>query len=85
MERNSRDFVSRSERINQNAEAVCDILRSSSKGALFVRACNTITHWLMVLESQTSLLSKTKPGFQAFLRFLQDAKRRLWWSPICNF
>jgi cystathionine gamma-synthase len=32
MERNSRDFVSRIERINLNAEAICNTLRSSSSG-----------------------------------------------------
>ena len=32
MERNSRDFISRNERINVNAEAVCEILKSSSHG-----------------------------------------------------
>lgn len=32
MERNSRDFVSRIERINLNAEAICETLRSSSIG-----------------------------------------------------
>ena len=35
MERNSRDFVSRAERINVNAEAICDVLRASPQG----RAC----------------------------------------------
>ena len=32
MERNSRDFVSRIDRINANAEAVCDVLRQNSRG-----------------------------------------------------
>jgi cystathionine gamma-synthase len=32
MERNSRDFVSRSDRINHNAEAICDLLLSHPKG-----------------------------------------------------
>ena len=32
MERNSRDFVSRNERINANAEAICEILRASNIG-----------------------------------------------------
>lgn len=32
MERNSRDFVSRIERINTNAEAICDTLRQSPIG-----------------------------------------------------
>jgi cystathionine gamma-synthase len=32
MERNSRDFVSRSDRINRNAEAICDLLLSHPKG-----------------------------------------------------
>ena len=32
MERNSRDFVSRIERINRNAEAICDVLRASPDG-----------------------------------------------------
>lgn len=32
MERNSRDFVSRIERINKSAEAICEILKASSIG-----------------------------------------------------
>ncbi len=32
MERNSRDFVIRNQRINANAEAVCGILKSSPHG-----------------------------------------------------
>ena len=32
MERNSRDFVSRIERINSNAETICNVLRASSDG-----------------------------------------------------
>ena len=32
MERNSRDFVSRIERINGNAEAICEVLRVSPTG-----------------------------------------------------
>lgn len=32
LERNSRDFVSRIERINLNAEAICLTLRASSAG-----------------------------------------------------
>ena len=32
MERNSRDFVSRIDRINANAEAVCDVLRNDPRG-----------------------------------------------------
>jgi cystathionine gamma-synthase len=32
MERNSRDFVSRIDRINANAEAVCEVLRQDSRG-----------------------------------------------------
>ncbi|KAF2869108.1 cystathionine gamma-synthase [Massariosphaeria phaeospora] len=31
LERNSRDFVSRIERINSNAEAICDVLRADSR------------------------------------------------------
>lgn len=34
MERNSRDFVSRIDRINANAEAVCEVLRQDSRGML---------------------------------------------------
>ena len=34
LERNSRDFVSRIERINVNAEAICQTLRASSIGTL---------------------------------------------------
>ena len=32
LERNSRDFVSRIERINANAEAICDVLRAHPRG-----------------------------------------------------
>lgn len=32
MERNSRDFVSRIGRINENAEAICETLKTSSIG-----------------------------------------------------
>lgn len=32
LERNSRDFVSRIERINTNAEAICDVLRAHPRG-----------------------------------------------------
>jgi cystathionine gamma-synthase len=32
LERNSRDFVSRIERINTNAEAICDVLRANPHG-----------------------------------------------------
>jgi cystathionine gamma-synthase len=31
MERNSRDFVSRSDRVNTNAESICDVLQSHPK------------------------------------------------------
>jgi cystathionine beta-lyase/cystathionine gamma-synthase len=34
MERNSRDFVLRNERINSNAEAICNVLRSHPRGML---------------------------------------------------
>lgn len=32
LERNSRDFVSRIDRINRNAEAICDVLKADSRG-----------------------------------------------------
>lgn len=32
LERNSRDFVPRIERINANAEAICDVLRTHPRG-----------------------------------------------------
>lgn len=34
MERNSRDFVSRVERINMNAEAICSVLKASPLGKI---------------------------------------------------
>lgn len=34
LERNSRDFVSRIERINVNAEAICEVLMKHPKGTL---------------------------------------------------
>jgi cystathionine gamma-synthase len=32
MERNSRDFVTRIDRINSNAEAICEVLQSHPRG-----------------------------------------------------
>ena len=32
LERNSRDFVSRIERVNANAEAICEVLRAHPRG-----------------------------------------------------
>jgi cystathionine gamma-synthase len=32
MERNSRDFISRAERVNDNAEAICSVLRAHPRG-----------------------------------------------------
>ena len=34
LERNSRDFVTRVERINTGAEAICDVLRAHPRGKL---------------------------------------------------
>lgn len=34
MERNSRDFASRINRINANAEAICDVLKAHPQGIL---------------------------------------------------
>jgi cystathionine gamma-synthase len=34
MERNSRDFVSRIDRINKNAEAICEVLQASPYGKI---------------------------------------------------
>lgn len=39
MERNSRDFVSRIERINKNAEIVCETLKEASIGKLSATEC----------------------------------------------
>ena len=40
MERNSRDFVSRIRRINENAEAICNVLSASPIGKPYVdQAC----------------------------------------------
>jgi len=54
MERNSRDFGSRIERINTNAEAICDVLRASSDGKAARESC--CWHLLKYLCSQTSVL-----------------------------
>jgi cystathionine gamma-synthase len=35
LERNSRDFVTRIERINANAEAICEVLRAHPRGKLY--------------------------------------------------
>ena len=46
MERNSRDFVSRNERINANAEAVCGVLKESPHGNVLscVKLAQLISH-----------------------------------------
>ena len=41
MERNSRDFVSRIQRININAEAICDVLKSVPIGTCLARMAET--------------------------------------------
>ena len=38
MERNSRDFISRVDRINTNAEAICDNLKASPIGMCYGNA-----------------------------------------------
>ncbi len=39
MERNSRDFASRIQRINSNAEAICDVLKAHARGKLVDGPC----------------------------------------------
>ena len=39
MERNSRDFISRVDRINTNAEAICETLKASPIGELVLLHC----------------------------------------------
>ena len=61
MERNSRDFISRVDRINTNAEAICEKLKASSIGTL----CTTILSqylltWLVVREVYYPKYSATR-------------------------
>lgn len=70
LERNSRDFVSRIERINMNAEAICQTLRASPIGKS--------THEEMAPSkidnpsSESSLLPQIQ-SFASFLRRLPQA------------
>ena len=81
MERNSRDFVTRIDRINKNAEAVCEILLASPIG-MFLEWKRT-TKRLTMLYSQRCLLSKTQ-SFKAILRSIPEPRWGLWRPSICD-
>lgn len=74
LERNSRDFVSRIERINSNAEAICEVLMKHPKGT---DACaKDMGKQRLTRGSETSVLSQVQ--FNAGeLRPLQEAHWRL--------
>ena len=55
MERNSRDFVSRIERINKNAEAICQTLAASPVGRCSIYSLKA---WLIPRHSQKGVLSQ---------------------------
>ena len=58
MERNSRDFVSRIQRININAEAICGVLKSVPIGRCLVRRAEArVFHILKGHSGSTSRLN----------------------------
>jgi len=80
LERNSRDFVSRIDRIGVNAEAICDVLSAHPRGKSrslenFSSAAKQYNN------SQASQLSKNK-SHTSQLREMPQPQRRLWWSAI---
>ena len=59
MERNSRDFVSRNQRINENAAAISQILRESPHGQLlYMRAGARLSVW----KSSKFIILSTAPA-----------------------
>jgi Cys/Met metabolism PLP-dependent enzyme len=74
MERNSRDFISRAERVNTNADAICSVLRAHPRGATDPDASAPLT-----APSQSSVLPKVQ-RHENPLRQLPKRERRLRWS-----
>ena len=80
LERNSRDYVGRIERINRNAEALCERLQAHPRSKQFHFHC-AITHSSQV-HSQRRILPQSRP-FPLLLRRLQDTERWLRRSSLC--
>lgn len=64
MERNSRDFVSRIERINRNAEAICDALRASPIGEPYDKYGRNDIDPVKVKEVYYPKYSPTRPFYE---------------------
>jgi len=73
LERNSRDFVARIERINDNAEALCERLQAHPKGK---KCINLLTAIINTLLSKMRLLPQSRP-ISSFLRCLPYSIWRL--------
>lgn len=61
MERNSRDFVSRIDRINSGAEAICEVLQAHPRGKYDPNTlswCSRLWLTAAISFSQASVLSK---------------------------
>jgi len=79
LERNSRDFVARIERINDNAEALCERLQAHPKGKKCINLRMAITNSLL---SKMRLLPQSRP-ISSFLRCLPYSIWRLRRSSQC--
>lgn len=80
MERNSRDFASRIQRINRNAESICRILKASPIGTKFAaKSCVQLSG----PSSKASILSEVQ-FHTSFLRPVSYAQWRLWWSTLSD-
>ena len=68
MERNSRDFVSRIDRINTNAEAICDKLKAAPIGmSIFISVTGqTPLTWLVVKEVYYPKYSATRKFYDQY-------------------
>jgi cystathionine beta-lyase/cystathionine gamma-synthase len=58
MERNSRDFISRAERVNVNAEAICSVLRAHPRGT----RSKVAVHYSHSQSKQCTIQSTTRPS-----------------------
>ena len=63
MERNSRDFVSRIDRINKNAEAICEALRVSPIGNMLLMITQPSLIAISVKEVYYPKYSPTRPFY----------------------
>jgi cystathionine gamma-synthase len=67
LERNSRDFISRNERINTNAEAICNVLKGSTHSKLYLLPLLAgCAHLLVVKDVHYPKFNTCRPFYEEF-------------------